>query len=313
MQVKIPRTRVDGLLILDKPLGLSSNQALQKVKWLLKAKKGGHTGNLDPLATGVLPLAFGEATKFASYGLDADKTYQTTIQLGEERSTGDAEGEVTASFPIPELNEQFLLNTLEQFKGAQQQVPPMYSALKVDGQKLYQLARAGVTLERQPRPIHIYKLTLLSFTASSITLEVHCSKGTYIRVLGEDIARALGTGGYLSNLRRTQAGSLNLVQACSLEELIKLEEQGGAQAVAQKLYPADYLIEHLSRTALQPEEAQAVQHGQAIKLLDTSLAIGENTRLYLPSEAQNQFLGLGQVQESAQGLVIQPVKMLASS
>lgn len=175
MQKKIPRKIVDGVLLLDKPLGLSSNQALQRIKWLLKAKKAGHTGNLDPLASGVLPLCFGEATKFASQGLDADKVYVTRIQLGETRDTGDAEGQVVERFVLPDLNAECIQQVLQSFLGKQQQVPPMYSALKYQGQKLYELARAGKSVERPPRDITLHELELLDFTPDSLTLRVHLS------------------------------------------------------------------------------------------------------------------------------------------
>lgn len=307
MQKKIPRKIVNGVLLLDKPIGLSSNQALQKVKWLLKAKKAGHTGNLDPLATGVLPLCFGEATKFASYGLEADKAYVTTVQLGETRDTADAEGEVVKRFSIPEMSKASIEKVLEGFLGAQQQIPPMYSALKFQGKKLYELARAGQTVERPPRDMVIYKLQLVDFTAYSLTLNVSCSKGTYIRVLGEDIAKALGTGGYLSALRRTVSGSVDISETVSLQSLIDLHEQQGEAAVAAKLLPADYLIEHLPIYSVDQAAAAQVLQGQAIKLLDSELAIGQNVRLY--ALGQN-FLGLAVVkQETDQVLMLQPVKM----
>ncbi|NLW04659.1 MAG: tRNA pseudouridine(55) synthase TruB [Pseudomonadaceae bacterium] len=307
MQIKIPRKIVDGVLLLDKPLGLSSNQALQKVKWLLKAKKGGHTGNLDPLATGVLPLCFGEATKFASYGLEADKTYVTTVQLGETRTTADAEGEVVERFPLPEMTQEKIEKVLLDFLGAQQQIPPMYSALKFQGKKLYELARAGQTIERPPRDITIYKLQLLGFTADSLTLEVGCSKGTYIRVLGEDIATALGSGGYLSALRRTISGSVDASELVTLEHLIDLYESEGEAAIVALLKPTDFLINHLAKQTLDEASAALVLQGQAIKLLDSSLAIGQNVRLYALGQT---FLGLAQVQQDAvKGLLLQPVKM----
>ncbi|HKM14487.1 MAG TPA: tRNA pseudouridine(55) synthase TruB [Marinospirillum sp.] len=306
-QKKIPRNLVNGVLLLDKPLGLSSNQALQKVKWLLKAKKAGHTGNLDPLATGVLPLCFGEATKFASYGLEANKTYVTTIQLGETRDTADAEGEVVERFSLPAMTQIGIEQVLQGFLGAQQQVPPMYSALKFQGKKLYELARAGQTIERPPRAITIFKLQLLSFTTDSLTLEVSCSKGTYIRVLGEDIATALGSGGYLSALRRTVSGSVNESDSLTLESLVNLHEQQGEAAIAALLKPTDYLIEHLPKYSVDEVSTALLLQGQAIKLLDSSLAIGQNVRLYALGQT---LLGLAQVQQDAvKGLMLQPIKM----
>lgn len=307
MQKKIPRKIVNGVLLLDKPLGLSSNQALQRVKWLLKAKKAGHTGNLDPLATGVLPLCFGEATKFASYGLEADKTYVTTVQLGETRTTADAEGEVVERFPLPDMAQAKIEQVLTNFLGAQQQIPPMYSALKFQGKKLYELARAGQTIERPPRDITIYKLQLLGFTADSLTLEVSCSKGTYIRVLGEDIATALGSGGYLSALRRTISGSVDASELVTLESLIDLHETEGEAPIAALLKPTDFLIDHLPKQSIDEASASLVLQGQAIKLLDSSATIGQNVRLYALGQT---FLGLAQVQHDAvKGWLLQPVKM----
>lgn len=322
-QIKIPRKIVNGVLLLDKSLGQSSNQALQKVKWLLKAKKAGHTGNLDPLATGVLPLCFGEATKFASYGLEADKTYITTLELGATSSTGDAEGEITATFPIPQLNLTLIQATLSRFLGAQEQIPPMYSALKVQGKKLYELARAGQSVARAARPITIYALNLVSWTQTSIELEVRCSKGTYIRVLGEDIATALGSGGFLSSLRRTQVGNCHLSQTQKLEDLLTNYEQQGEAAITQHLLPIDYLVQHLPIIQLNYDQANSALHGQTIKLtnteksLDTNLNIGENVRLYQP---EHKFIGLAQVLEleastastAPSSLKLQPIKMLAN-
>jgi len=310
MQKKIPRKIVNGVLLLDKPLGLSSNQALQKVKWLLKAKKAGHTGNLDPLATGVLPLCFGEATKFASYGLEANKTYVTTIQLGETRATADAEGEVVERFSLPEMSKLNIESVLETFLGAQQQIPPMYSALKFQGKKLYELARAGQTVERPPRDITIFKLQLLGFTTDSLTLEVSCSKGTYIRVLGEDIAAALGSGGYLSALRRTVSGSVDASELVTLQSLIDLHEAEGEAAVTALLKPTDFLIDHLPKQAIDEASAALILNGQAIKLLDSEQTIGQNVRLYALGKS---FLGLAQVQQSETGLMLQPVKIQSTA
>ncbi|SFX57101.1 tRNA pseudouridine(55) synthase TruB [Marinospirillum alkaliphilum] len=305
-QKKIPRKPVDGVLLLDKPLGLSSNQALQRIKWLLKAKKAGHTGNLDPLATGVLPLCFGEATKFASQGLDADKTYVTRIQLGETRDTGDAEGEALECFPLPEMNETRLQQLLADFTGPQQQVPPMYSALKHQGRKLYELARAGENVERPPRDIVLHQLKLLEFTPDSLTLEVHCSKGTYIRVLGEDLARALGSGGYLSSLRRIASGAEDASQLVDLPTLEAAFEQQGEAGILAYMRPVDHLVRHLPICQLNEADAEKLLQGQAVKLLDEVAAIGENVRLYASG---SDFIGLAQVRSEADKLLLQPLKM----
>lgn len=222
---KIQRRAVHGVFLLNKPLGISSNAALQKVRWLLRAEKAGHTGALDPLASGLLPICFGEATKFSHFLLDSTKRYQTTIQLGHSTTTGDVEGEVLLEQAVPVLTEESIQNVLNQFVGEIQQIPPMYSALKKQGRPLYELARKGIEVEREARPITIEAIQLLSFTESSITLDVTCSKGTYIRVLGEDIAKALGTQGHLIYLHRIQTGHFELIPSYTIDYLEGLTEQ----------------------------------------------------------------------------------------
>ena len=215
-----------GVLLLDKPLGLSSNQALQKAKWLLCAEKAGHTGTLDPLATGVLPICLGAATKFSQLHLDADKRYQATLALGVQTSTGDAEGEPVQRQPVPALTESLLASVREKFLGEQWQIPPMHSALKKDGKPLYEYARAGLQVERAARAIRILDLQLqaLDEAPQAIRITVTCSKGTYIRTLGEDIAAALGTCGHLASLRRTATGPFQDADCISLPELEALTE-----------------------------------------------------------------------------------------
>ena len=234
-----PRTRVQrrpvhGLLLLDKPLGLSSNQALQKAKWLLRAEKAGHTGTLDPLATGVLPLCFGAATKFSQLHLDADKTYETEVRLGVRTSTADAEGEVLETRPV-QCSIGQVVETLNRFMGAIRQVPPMHSALKKDGKALYEYARQGQTVEREAREVVIHELELLAChlegQAPFLRLRVRCSKGTYIRTLGEDIGSALGCGGHLSALRRLQTGPFEVAQCTSLERLEAMEPDARSAAL----------------------------------------------------------------------------------
>ena len=222
---KIQRRAVHGAFLLNKPLGISSNAALQKVRWLLRAEKAGHTGALDPLASGLLPICFGEATKFSHFLLDSTKRYQTTVQLGHSTTTGDVEGEVLLEQAVPELTEERIQQVLQQFVGETQQIPPMYSALKKQGRPLYELARKGIEVERDARPITIEAIQLLSFTENSITLDVTCSKGTYIRVLGEDIAKALGTYGHLTYLHRIQTGHFELIPSYTIEYLEGLTEQ----------------------------------------------------------------------------------------
>jgi len=197
---------VDGIVLLDKPVGMSSNQALQRVRRLYSARKAGHTGALDPLATGVLPLCFGQATKVAGLMLDADKTYRATLALGTRTATGDREGEIVETRPLPALGRGDVQDVLARFLGSSQQVPPMYSALKRDGEPLYKLARRGVEVVREPRPIRIDAIELVELDGPTLSFDVTCSKGTYVRTLGEDIASALGTTGHLAALRRTDVG-----------------------------------------------------------------------------------------------------------
>ncbi len=237
---KIQRRHISGVFLLNKPLGISSNAALQKVRWLYRAEKAGHTGALDPLASGLLPICLGEATKFSHYLLDSTKRYQTTIHLGHSTTTGDVEGEVLLEQAVPALTEDKIKQVLEKFVGDIQQVPPMYSALKKEGRPLYELARKGIEIEREARPIHIYAIELLSFTENSITLDVTCSKGTYIRVLGEDIAQALGTYGHLTYLHRIKTGHFDLVPEYTIEYLESLTEQQREALLLPAYAPVDH-------------------------------------------------------------------------
>lgn len=221
---KIQRRHISGVFLLNKPLGISSNAALQRVRWLYRAQKAGHTGALDPLASGLLPICLGEATKFSHYLLDSVKRYQTTVFLGHSTTTGDVEGERLLEKAVPPLTEEFIQQVLAQFVGDIQQVPPMYSALKKEGRPLYELARKGIEIEREARPITIEAIQLLSFTENSISLDVTCSKGTYIRVLGEDIAKALGTHGHLTYLHRIKTGHFELIPSYTIEYLETLTE-----------------------------------------------------------------------------------------
>ena len=254
-RARVQRRPVHGVLLLDKPLGLSSNQALQKAKWLLRAEKAGHTGTLDPLATGVLPLCFGAATKFSALHLDADKTYQATLCLGVTTSTGDAEGEVTGRQPVPAIDDAALEAVRQRFLGSITQVPPMHSALKKDGKALYEYARAGIEVERAPRNVQIHALKLaLAHTQQAqpaIEIEVTCSKGTYIRTLGEDIGKALGCGGHLTRLRRTATGPFTAADCVTLEALEAMDE---AERLAQ-LRPPEALLPGHTPVTLAGEDA----------------------------------------------------------
>ncbi|WP_369646967.1 tRNA pseudouridine(55) synthase TruB [Variovorax sp. V118] len=250
-----PRTRVQrrpvhGVLLLDKPLGFSSNQALQKAKWLLRAEKAGHTGTLDPLATGVLPLCFGAATKFSQLHLDADKTYEAVARLGVKTATGDAEGEVIAERPV-QMSPEDLARVQAQFTGPIRQVPPMHSALKKDGKALYEYAREGIEIERAPRDVVIHQLTLTQLDDTSIRIVASVSKGTYIRTLGEDIGEALGCGAHLTSLRRTATGGFGQAQCVTIEALEAMTED---ERLA-RLLPPEALVDGHSRVTLAAEDA----------------------------------------------------------
>ncbi|HCU1936926.1 TPA: tRNA pseudouridine(55) synthase TruB [Acinetobacter baumannii] len=239
---KISRRHISGVFLLNKPLGLSSNAALQKVRWLYRAQKAGHTGALDPLATGLLPICLGEATKFSHYLLDSTKRYQTTVRLGQTTTTGDVEGDILQERPIPILSKELIEQTLEKFRGDIQQVPPMYSALKKEGKPLYELARKGIEIERETRPVTIYALELIEFTENSITLDVTCSKGTYIRVLGEDIGEVLGCGGHLTMLHRIQTGHFELIPSYTIEYLESLMEEQREALLLPVYAPIDHFL-----------------------------------------------------------------------
>lgn len=253
-RTRVQRRPVHGVLLLDKPLGLSSNQALQKAKWLLRAEKAGHTGTLDPLASGVLPLCFGAATKFSQLHLAADKAYETTVRLGQRTSTADAEGEIIDTRPV-NCSVGQVVEVLDRFTGEIQQIPPMHSALKKDGKALYEYAREGETVEREPRRITIHEIELLDMQlqgeAPQLRLRVLCSKGTYIRTLGEDIGEALGCGGHLIALRRIATGPFEVAQAVSLDAL---EAMGEGERLRQ-LLPVEALLGGHERVALNAENA----------------------------------------------------------
>lgn len=273
--------QVDGVLLLDKPGGMTSNDALQKVRRLLSAAKGGHTGTLDPMATGLLPLCFGEATKFSADLLDADKTYETTLRLGVTTDTGDAEGQVTgtAAVDVPDVA---ILPVLARFTGDLLQTPPMHSALKRDGRPLYELARQGIEVERVPRPVTIHAIECLAFTGDTLSLRVRCSKGTYIRVLGEDIGRALGCGAHLIALRRTQVADLDIADAVPWATL------EAALEPARWLQPVDALLQSLPVHAVDAAESLRFTHGNPVA---APAAEGMLFRVY----AGSMLLGVGLV------------------
>lgn len=292
-QVKIPRRPVHGILLLDKPEGLSSNRILCQIKRLYQAQKAGHTGTLDPIATGMLPICFGEATKFASMALlEADKFYQTHVVLGQETETGDREGEVTVEQPIPVLAHEKLEAVLAHFRGDIEQIPPMYSALKKDGQPLYKLARAGVTVERKPRQVKIFALHLLKMDAVSLDLEIHCSKGTYVRSLVQDIGRALGCGAHVGELRRTAVASLLSSQMHTPNDLSVTFEQDGVDGLDALLLPADGLLRDVPSIQLAQAQVDELYLGRNVVLSDAGHAEIEQLRLYGPAG----FIGVGCVE-----------------
>ncbi|MDG6777890.1 tRNA pseudouridine(55) synthase TruB [Thiomicrorhabdus sp. zzn3] len=294
-----PRDNVNGIVLLNKPAGVSSNGILQKVIRIFNAKKGGHTGALDPFATGLLPVCLGEATKVSGLLLDADKGYIATLKLGEQSDTGDTEGEIIQTLPIPELNEEQIETVFSQFKGAIEQVPPMYSALKHQGKPLYYYARQGIEIERPARPIQIKELALISFAPNQIVFRVLCSKGTYVRTLGEDIAKALGTVGHLTALHRIQTGSLKGDDMLTLEEI---EQQKFAC-----LQPLDIALQHLDRIDLDAEQTSLIKHGQALKLKQPPT---ELVRFY---DDQGVFFAVGEWVEKYQLLKPKRVFNLESS
>jgi tRNA pseudouridine55 synthase len=274
-----------GLLLLDKPVGLSSNAALQRVRHAYGGLKAGHTGTLDPLASGMLPICLGEATKVAGEVLAGRKCYRFGLKLGERRSTGDAEGEVVATAPVPPLDPDRVQAALTEFIGTTRQVPPMYSALKRDGQPLYKLARAGQTVEREAREVTIERLDLLDQGPDWLDCRVLCSKGTYVRVLGEDLARRLGSEGFLQSLRREYVEPFQALPMVSLEAVLA--------GPLPPLLAADAALPHLAVASLDPLACGALRHGQAVLLPpSTSGTAGSLVRLHDPS---GRFFGLGEV------------------
>jgi len=280
--------RVDGVLLLDKPSGLSSNAALQRARRAYGALRAGHTGTLDPMASGLLPLCFGEATKLSGELLNAGKGYLADIHLGVRTSTGDAEGDILESSNPAVSREQFLA-VMQGFRGEQMQTPPMHSALKRNGQPLYALARRGETVAREARQIVIYAIDLLAFDGTVATVSVDCSKGTYIRVLAEDIGAALGCGGHLSALRRTRVGSFSLDGAIPLH---KVEDDAYASQRDSWLLPLDLLAANRPRVELSIPDAERFGHGQTISPVTASCG---PVRVYAPD---GRFLGLGQIADS---------------
>lgn len=292
-----------GILLLDKPSGISSNAALQRVRSLFSREKAGHVGSLDPLATGMLPVCLGEATKVAGEILAARKRYRFTLALGERTATGDAEGAVTSSAPVPPLERAGVEAVLGRFRGRQSQVPPMYSALKRDGQPLYKLARAGQTVAREAREVELFELLLLTLGAASVELETLCSKGTYIRALAEDLAEALGTCGHVSALRRLYVEPFAHQPMHTLESL----EEACARGAAPVLLPPDWPLAHLPAVRLRAHEARRIRQGQAVAgqaVAGRPQGVPARVRLY---DEAGIFLGLGDADAAG---TVQPRRLL---
>lgn len=323
-----PKSRVSGVILIDKPKGLTSQQVVSKVKYLLKSpvhdsKKAGHTGTLDPMATGLLPVCLGEATKFSHYQLDADKSYQAMIKLGIQTDTGDAEGKIVAEKPVPNLSLSELEQVTAKFLGDILQVPPMYSALKKDGKKLYEYARAGIEIERPARPITIKNLSLaLTEAADELLLTVTCSKGTYVRVLAEDIAQALGTLGHLTVLRRIQVGHFDIDQALTLDQLESMTHEQRLQ----QLQDIDACINDVATLAVTEAQCERLHMGQRLNVyeqLDDTLiqylkeSLTKDDQQDLGDDrlscdiklvtAEGSFLGLGELELNGR---LQPKKMI---
>ena len=308
-----PKTKsiVSGVLLIDKPQGMTSQQVVSKVKYLLKSdvhdsKKAGHTGTLDPMATGLLPICLGEATKFSHYQLDAVKSYQAIIKLGEQTDTGDAEGEIITTIPVPHVTQAMLQSVTEQFLGEIMQVPPMYSALKKDSKKLYELAREGIEVERAARPLTIYQLSLTPLSDQQLQLTVTCSKGTYVRVLAEDIAKALGTVGHLTALRRIQTGDFEIANAITLADFAALD----VAARFDKLLAVDACVHSLPSLVLDDNQSKRIRQGQRLNVKTTmltqqlNLTFNQTFRLF---DDHEQFLGTGLLEPNGR---LQPMKLV---
>lgn len=293
---------INGIFLLDKSQGMSSNDIMQKVKRLFQANKAGHTGALDPLATGMLPICLGEATKFSQYLLDADKRYQVIAKLGERTDTSDADGQVVQKREV-NIDLAKILTALEQFRGEIMQVPTMFSALKYQGKALYEYARAGITIEREARPISIFELKFIDYQIPYLTLEVHCSKGTYIRTLVDDLGEVLGCGAHVTRLRRIAVADYPYNKMMTLEQLQQFSEQEDLNLLDQHLLPMESAVIRLPGLHLTKEQARAVGFGQRIKFLNEQGIQGQ-VRLISP---ENLFLGVAVIDENS---IVHPQRMV---
>ncbi len=294
---------ISGILLLDKPLGMTSNQALQKVKFLFKARKAGHTGSLDPLATGLLPICFGDATKLSAFLLDADKHYRVRVRLGVTTTTADAEGEVRETRSIEGVDEARIAALLPRFTGEIDQLPPMYSALKHKGERLYNLARQGIEVEREPRRIRIFSLAMNEWAAPDFSLDVHCSKGTYVRTLAEDIGEAAGCGAHVTALRRTGVGPYDDTAMVTMDEVERLWSED-REALDALLLPLESALAHWPEVKLSDNAAYYMRTGQAV-LVPRAPTEGW-VRLF---DAKGGFLGVGCILDDGK---VQPKRLLQS-
>lgn len=283
---------ISGILLLDKAVGMTSNAALQEVKRLFFASKAGHTGSLDPLASGLLPLCLGEATKLSSYLLDADKVYEGVCQLGSRTRTGDAEGEVIETRPVPAFDQTRLLALFAEFTGEIEQIPPMHSAIKKNGQPLYKLAHQGIEVEREPRRVHIYSLDYLSHDTTRFHFRLRCSKGTYVRTLVEDMGEALGCGAYLTDLRRIGVGPFVIDNAFSSESLISIASEQGHAGLDALLIPMERALENWPAIKLSENSSYYIRQGQAIQVARAPTSGW--VRLFT---SDDRFIGVGQIMD----------------
>ena len=300
-----PRKRgrdIHGVFLLDKPQGMSSNDIMQKVKRIFQANKAGHTGALDPLATGMLPICLGEATKFSQFLLDADKRYLVTAKLGERTDTSDAEGQIVETRYV-NVKTPEILTALEQFRGDILQVPTMFSALKHNGKPLYEYARQGITVEREARPITIFELNFIEYNAPYLTLEVHCSKGTYIRTLVDDLGEALGCGAHVTMLRRTAVADYPTEKMLDWHSLQSLAEQQDLSLLDALLLPMDTAVAKLPTLTLNESQAQGIGFGQRVKFDNPNRLQGQ-VRLF---SHENRFLGVAVIDENN---VIRPQRLV---
>lgn len=308
------KTIVTGVLLLDKPKGITSQTAVSKAKNALKSphhdsKKAGHTGTLDPMATGLLPICFGGATKFANFGLDANKSYLATIKLGQKTDTGDADGQILENKSIPPFNDEKLTNIAHELIGNLLQTPPIYSALKKDGKKLYEYARAGIDVKIAPRPITIFSLNLTKINNSTVQMQVSCSKGTYVRVLGEMIAEKLGTVGHLTDLRRTATGGFDITQTISLDNFLAMDFNERLNL----LKSADCLMPQLPRLTITDEQYTRLKLGQRLNVYtqcDHHLLEelkNSNTPQAIQLFTHDNFVGVGHIEHSGR---LQPIRLL---